>query len=204
MNGKMVCFKSGALISLGCHAVALVRALLGEEPRVVSASVQRSKENPDVDMSVTCNLKTLGGAGAHFGCTVAAATAENPTKFTISGAGGTIRVSEWFTGKGRSSNEIELEQFDDNGRTFKESVDNSKTRDTFFFQWLNFIDEVRVQEKSGQSVGLPWSYSKAKGPSDAVLNMALIDTIYKKAGMKTWPTIAPPPEPYNVIGLSKL
>merc|ERR1712060_56758 len=155
-------------------------------------------------MSVTCNLKTLGGAGAHFGCTVAAATAENPTKFTISGTGGTIRVSEWFTGKGRSSNELELETFDDNGRTFKESLDNSAQRDTFFFQLMTFIDEVRAQEKTGHAVGLPWSYAKAKGPSDAVLNMALIDTIYKKAGMKAWPSKNAPPAPYNVIGLSKL
>lgn len=203
LQGGGVCSKTGALMSLGCHAVAIVRALLGEEPRVVSASVQRSKENPDVDTSVSCNLKNANGVGAHFGCSISTATKEHPTTFTISGSGGTIRCREWFTGKGKSSNEIELEQFDDNGQHFKESIDNTPQRDTFYFQLMNLIDEVRAQEK-GQAVGMPWSYTKAKGPADAVLNMALIDAIYKKANMKGRPTTDAPPEPYNRIGRSKL
>merc|ERR1711920_605487 len=204
LQGKLVCSKSGALMSLGCHAVAIVRALLGEEPRVVSASVQRSKESPEVDVSVTCNLKTIGGSAAHFGCSISQATAEQPTVFTISGSGGTIRVQEWFTGKGTSSNEIQLERYDDHlGQQYTESIDNENHRDTFYFQLMTFIDEVRAQER-GQGVGKPWSYTKAKGPADAVMNMALIDTIYKKASMKGRPTTAPPPEPYNHICLSKL
>jgi len=203
LHGKMVCSKTGALMSLGCHGVAIVRALAGEEPQVINASAQRSKDNPEVDSTMSCNLKFPSGAGAHIGCSISEASAEAPTQFTISGSCGTIRVKEWFTGHGKGSNEIQLEQFEECGEHFVERVDNPEARDTFYFQLMTFVDEVQEQERR-QTVGLPWAYTKGKGPSDAVRNMALIDAIYRSANMKPWTTTSPPPEPYNAIGRSKL
>lgn len=49
-------------------------------------------------------------------------------KFTISGSDGIIRVQEWFTGRGQSSNEIALEQFAESGETYVERVDNVVNR----------------------------------------------------------------------------
>ena len=49
-------------------------------------------------------------------------------KFTISGSDGVIRVQEWFTGQGQSSNEIALEQFAESGETYVERVDNVVNR----------------------------------------------------------------------------
>ena len=39
--GKMVCSKTGALMGVGVHGVAIIRALCGDEPVVVSATVSR-------------------------------------------------------------------------------------------------------------------------------------------------------------------
>jgi len=77
------------------------------------------------------------------------------------------------------------------------------SRDTFYFQLMTFVDEVLEQE-SVSAAGMPWEYTKSKGPSDAVRNMALIDAIYRAASMVPRPTTALPPEPYDRIGISKL
>lgn len=203
LQGKMVCTKTGALMSLGCHGVAILRALTGEDPKVLSASAQLSMEDPQVDITMSCNLKFPSGAIAHLGCSIAAESAQAPSVFTISGSSGTIRVKEWFTGQGKSSNELELSQFEECGEHFIVRVSNPPKRDTFYFQLMTFVDEVHSQEKH-HPAGLPWTYSIGKGPGDAVMNMAIIDAIYKSAHMKPWPTTAAPPEPYDRIGVSKL
>lgn len=203
LQGRMVCSRTGALMSLGCHGIAIVRALTGEQPRVISAVAKPSRENPTVDATVSCNLRTPSGCVAHIGCSILEASSGEPTMFTISGAEGRIRVKEWFTGKGKSANEIELEQFAECGERFVERVRNAPTRDTFYFQWVGFVDEVREQERRSE-VGFPWSYTRTRGPGDAVLNMSVIDAIYWSAEMAPWPTTAAPPEPYDRIGRSKL
>mmetsp|Transcript_102029 Transcript_102029/g.304440 ORF Transcript_102029/g.304440 Transcript_102029/m.304440 type:complete len:370 (+) Transcript_102029:71-1180(+) len=203
LQGKTVCSKTGALMGLGCHGVAIVRALAGAEPRVVKASAKLSKETPDVDSAISCDLTLPNGVAAHLDCSVEGSGSKVPTTFTVSGSNGTIRVKEWFTGQGKSSNEIALETFEGCGESVVERLDNSVTRDTFYFQLMTFVDEVMEQERC-QAGGMPWEYTKSKGPSDAVRNMALIDSIYRAANMLPRPTTATPPEPYDRIGLSKL
>eukprot|EP00931_Biecheleriopsis_adriatica_P102761 TRINITY_DN77697_c0_g1_i1.p1 TRINITY_DN77697_c0_g1~~TRINITY_DN77697_c0_g1_i1.p1 ORF type:complete len:390 (+),score=79.63 TRINITY_DN77697_c0_g1_i1:68-1171(+) len=202
LQGKMVCSKTGALMGVGVHGVAIVRALGGEEPSVISATAQQTAENPGVDTAMSCNLKFPSGAAAHIGCSVIPTMAKSPTKFTISGSDGIIRVQEWFTGQGKSSNEIALEQFAESGEQWVERVDNPVNRDTFYYQWMAFVDEIVDQEKS-QNTGMPWAYT-CKGPVDSVRNVALIDAIYKKAGMKPRESTTLPPSPYDHIGKSKL
>lgn len=201
--GKMVCSKTGALMGVGCHGVAIMRALSGEEPVVLNASAQRSKVNPEIDEKISVNFKLPSGAGAHIGCSVDVNADIHPSVFTISGSSGTIRVKEWFTGSSKGSNVIELEQFEGSSDQYLERIDNRPSRDTFYFQWMSFISEIREQENR-RCVGLPWSYASSNGPADAVRNMALIDAIYRSAGMKPWSTTAAPPNPYDRIGKSKL
>ncbi|CAJ1363693.1 unnamed protein product [Effrenium voratum] len=67
---------------------------------------------------------------------------------------------------------------------------------------MAFADEVAHQER-GQNPGMPWAYL-GKGPSDTVRNAAVLDAIYKKAGMKPKASQTPAPEPYSGFGLSKL
>jgi len=203
LQGKTVCSKTGALMGLGCHGVAIVRALTGEEPRVVTATAKLSEEAPTVDSAMSCDLALPSGVQAHVECSVETSGSGAPTTFTIQGSNGTIHVKEWFTGQGKSSNEIALETFEGCGESAVERVDNPVQRDTFYFQLMTFVDEVKEQERCN-ATGMPWDYTKSKGPSDAVRNMALIDAIYRAASMSPRPTTAIPPEPYDRIGLSKL
>eukprot|EP00933_Yihiella_yeosuensis_P044351 TRINITY_DN3944_c3_g1_i1.p1 TRINITY_DN3944_c3_g1~~TRINITY_DN3944_c3_g1_i1.p1 ORF type:complete len:370 (+),score=85.84 TRINITY_DN3944_c3_g1_i1:106-1215(+) len=203
LQGKMVCSKTGALMGVGCHGAAIIRSLSGEEPQVISAVAQYSSENKDVDTVMSCNFKLPSGAAAHMGCSVVPTMAKAPTKFVITGTDGVIRVQEWFTGQGQSSNEIAIENFAESGDHSVERVANTVDRDTFYFQLKALADEISEQEK-GQNVGMPWSYTHAKGPVDSVLNMALIDSIYKKAGMKARTSLEMPEAPYNNIRRSKL
>eukprot|EP00418_Pyrodinium_bahamense_P035178 CAMPEP_0179143656 /NCGR_PEP_ID=MMETSP0796-20121207/69124_1 /TAXON_ID=73915 /ORGANISM="Pyrodinium bahamense, Strain pbaha01" /LENGTH=366 /DNA_ID=CAMNT_0020843737 /DNA_START=81 /DNA_END=1181 /DNA_ORIENTATION=- len=202
LQGKTVCSKTGALMGLGCHGVAIVRALAGDEPWVVNASAKLSEEAPDVDSAIGFDLQLPNGVEAHVACSVEVSGSKEPTTFTISGSYGTIKVKEWFT-SGKSSNEIALETFEGCGESLVERVDNPVTRDTFYFQLMTFVDEVAAQGHCS-AAGMPWKYTKSKGPADAVRNMALIDAIYRAASMAPRPTIAAPPEPYDRIGLSKL
>ena len=39
LQGKMVCSKTGAMMGIGVHGVAIIRALCGDEPIVVNATV---------------------------------------------------------------------------------------------------------------------------------------------------------------------
>eukprot|EP00435_Cladocopium_sp_Y103_P036037 s3524_g9.t1 len=145
----MVCSKTGALMGVGVHGVAIIRALCGDEPVVVSATVS---EDPNVDSAMSCNLRFQSGAAAHIGCSILPQMAKSPTKFTISGTDGIIRagVQEWFTGQGQSSNEIALEQFAESGESYVERVDNVVSRDTFYYQLMGFADEI-AHQKSGQN-----------------------------------------------------
>ncbi|CAJ1363691.1 unnamed protein product [Effrenium voratum] len=44
LQGKMVCSKTGALMGIGVHGVAIIRALCNDEPTVVSATVPRLQD----------------------------------------------------------------------------------------------------------------------------------------------------------------
>eukprot|EP00434_Breviolum_minutum_P027254 symbB.v1.2.024100.t1/scaffold2258.1/size84211/3 len=211
LQGKMVCSKTGAMMGVGVHGVAIIRALCGDEPTVVNATAlwavehrggtNGGSEDPNVDSAMSCNLRFQSGAAAHIGCSILPQMAKSPTKFTISGTDGIIRVQEWFTGQGQSSNEIALEQFAESGEMYVERVDNVVSRDTFYYQLMGFADEI-AHQKSGQNIGMPWAY-QTKGPADTVRNVALIDEIFRKAGMKPKATVTPAPEPYGTI-MSKL
>jgi len=203
LHGKTICTKTGALLGLGIHGVAIVRALLGDEPRVVSASAMPSEQDAGVDEAMSISLRVPSGVEAHLDLSVKLSGANEPTTFEVLGNNGTIHVKEWFTGRGKSSNEIALETFENDGEKKVERVDIRAERDTFYFQLMVFVDEVAEQRFRGSS-GLPWEYTKGKGPSDAVRNMALVDSIARVAGISSRMTTTPMPPPYNVIGRSKL
>mmetsp|Transcript_25562 Transcript_25562/g.59040 ORF Transcript_25562/g.59040 Transcript_25562/m.59040 type:complete len:370 (+) Transcript_25562:62-1171(+) len=204
LQGK-ICATSGAMMSLGCHGVAIIRALAGEEAVVTRAQAHVDPRNPKVDLTMTCDFRMLSGATAHLRCSVEEASKKSPTSYKISGSNGIIQVKEWFTG-GRGSHRIELEQYEGSGEKSVEHVGNANmsTRTTFYFQWMAFVEEVRGQSQRGGR-GMPWDYSSSIcSPTDAVRNMSLMDAIYKSAGLPVRHSAAPPPAPYNQIGVSKL
>eukprot|EP00927_Polykrikos_kofoidii_P055490 TRINITY_DN49739_c0_g1_i1.p1 TRINITY_DN49739_c0_g1~~TRINITY_DN49739_c0_g1_i1.p1 ORF type:complete len:369 (+),score=59.80 TRINITY_DN49739_c0_g1_i1:40-1146(+) len=202
LMGKTVCSKTGAVLGLGIHGVAIVRSIAGEEPVVVQATAKLLSGNSNIDEEVTIEMRLPSGGSARINCSVAPVDRTKPTTYTISGSLGAIRVEEWFS-SGKSSNTIVIEHFEEGGLRTAETVSNPTSRDTFYFQLKSFVDEVSEQTRL-DAAGLPWEYSKSKGPSDAVSNMAVIDAIYRAAGMSPRRTEIAPPEPYDRIGRSKL
>lgn len=206
LQGKIVCAKTGALLGLGIHGLAIVRFLCGEEPSVVHASMQPSSQDPSVEVSMSCDLLLPCGAEARVACSVAEEGSKLPSTYTITGSNGVIQVKEWFAG-GTGSHEISHELFDGCGTKSVEYVVNPQTRDTFYFQWMAFVDEVRQQEQkqAHNAGGMPWHYASSSGsPADAVRNMAVIDAIYRAAGVSPRQTEFHPPQPYDRIGMAKL
>jgi len=207
LYGSDICGKVGALLGVGTYCIGLVRALSGEEVKVVSASAKRSKENPEVDSAMSAALALPSGGSAHFSCSIATTDATAaPAEVMVCGSNGIIRAKEWFRGKGQTSNSIELELFDGCGEQSVENLDTPKaaTRDTFYYQLMIFAEEVRAAQIKG-SHGLPWDYVASRAtPGDAVMNMALIDAVYIAAGMSPRPTLNAPAAPYDCIGASKL
>lgn len=208
LQGKLVCSTSGSLMALGCHGIAIIRSLAGEEPEVVKAKPRISAEDPSIDTEMLADMVLPSGASAQMKCSIVAETSKQPTQFTINGSSGTIHVKEWFTGEGKGANEVALEQFLDAGERQTQPVDNpyGKTQSTFYFQLQRFVDEVADQEKKSElGVGMPWDYSIGIGsPTDAVRNMAVIDACYRAAGMRTRSSQSALPAPYNSFRFSKL
>mmetsp|Transcript_20007 Transcript_20007/g.46567 ORF Transcript_20007/g.46567 Transcript_20007/m.46567 type:complete len:370 (-) Transcript_20007:58-1167(-) len=204
LSGR-ICASSGSMMSLGCHGLAIIRTLAGEEAYVTGAQAQVDPKNAKVDLTMTCDFQMPSGAVAHLRCSVDQAKKNTPSTYKISGTNGIIQVKEWFTG-GRGSHRIEVEQFEGCGEKSVEHVGNASmtTRDTFYFQWMAFVDEVRGQQQRSSS-GMPWDYSSSScSPTDAVRNMALMDAVYSAAGLPIRQSTNAPPPPYNVIGMSKL
>mmetsp|Transcript_26439 Transcript_26439/g.69850 ORF Transcript_26439/g.69850 Transcript_26439/m.69850 type:complete len:376 (-) Transcript_26439:77-1204(-) len=211
LGGALVCGKTGATMSLGVHAAAIVRTLSGEDARVVHAVASKSKDDPNIDIEMRCELVMPSGAQAKLHLSVAESSKKTPSIFTITGCNGIIRCKEFFSGSGKSSNEIQLEQFEGVGEQWTEFVDNDIKRDTFYYQLKTFNDEITEQANRQKSArtkdgvpGFPWHYTKCPGPVDAVRNLALVDCIYRTAGMTPKQSTTPPPAPYNIIAVAKL
>jgi predicted dehydrogenase len=196
----------GVTMDLGCYCVAMVKAVTGEDPHVVSASAQRWQGDPEVDVAMTCEMSLPSGATANFNCSFVAGKYAQPVTMCVAGSGGKLHVEGFFSA--HKANKITLEQWDDVGVSTSESVDdpgNKNTQDSFYYQLMAFIDEVSCQEKRG-SKGMPWEYTKNKinTPAEGVKTMAVLEDVYRAAGMKPRWTTNPPPAPYNAIGMSKL
>lgn len=196
----------GVTMDLGCYCIAIIKEISGEEPRVLAAQARRWEADPEVDVEMTCDLELPSGATAKFSCSFVAERYSQPIEVEVKGTAGELHIKGFFSS--HKSNQIVLEQWDDVGITTKESVDSpsaKNTQDSFYYQMMAFVDEVTVQENE-QRAGLPWEYTRNRSntPSDSVRNMALIDDIYRAAGLRPRSTTYPPPAPYDSIGASRL
>ncbi|CAK0871633.1 unnamed protein product [Prorocentrum cordatum] len=196
----------GVTMDLGCYCVAMVKAVTGEDPQVVSAAAQRWLGDSEVDVAMSCEMHLPSGATAHFDCSFVAGKYAQPVTMCIAGSNGKLNVEGFFSA--HKANKIRLEQWDDVGVTSTESVDDPgrlNTQDSFYYQLMAFVDEVGCQDRR-PNPGMPWGYTKNKinTPAEGVKNMAILEDVYRAAGMKPRWTTNPPPAPYDVIGRSRL
>jgi len=150
----------GALMDVGAYCINAVRWIAGREPTVTEATAQHVSN--DVDGAMNARLDLGDGATAHIRCSLTSETFNS--SLVIRGSQGTLTVKNPFVP--HLGHEAEL------------ACGGARTpyafaaTPSYVYQARAFAACVR----DGQRPLTP--------ASDGVLNMQLIDAIYRKAGMR--------------------
>jgi predicted dehydrogenase len=151
----------GALMDAGCYALHVLRTLAGEEPRVVSARARRL--GPDVDRAMDARFALANGGEGRAVCSMLSRRLL-AVSARVEGTGGTLSVL----------NPIAPQYF----HRLRVTTAAGSRRERFpgatsyGCQLEAFVAAV--------SDGAP----PLTGPDDAIANMALIDAVYRAAGME--------------------
>lgn len=133
------------------------------------------------------------GATAHFECTFVAGERAAPPTMTVTGSAGSLTAEGVVAGRPNESNRLTLTLGD--APPTVEVVDGPlpNGRSTMYYQLSAFVDEVRACEAlPAEQRAKPWTYSVKPRPADAVANMAVVDGVYRKAGLAPRRTTQPP------------
>jgi predicted dehydrogenase len=161
----------GATMDLGCYCINALRLLAGGEPTVrhavatpyaVVAGTEAGVDR-DIDVAMTATLELPGGAVGHFDCSLAAP--RFASRLRVVGDDGEMEVMNLF--HPQRGNRIVLRH-----QGGEEHVQELEATPTFRFQLREFVAAVLA----GGPVRTP--------PEDAVANMAVIDAVYRAAGMR--------------------
>ncbi len=149
----------GSLMDLGCYPVHAVRAAIGEEPAVVSATAEL---NPlGTDMSIEATLEFPSGVTGRIASSMA--SAELVTFLALTGSRGTAR--------------FENVVFPSRGHSITETVDGL-TR-----VWTVGGRETYDHELAAVVAGLASGEPLPTEGDDPVDNMVLMDAVYAAAGI---------------------
>jgi len=150
----------GALMDAGCYAVNMVRALSGDEPAVASARARLMA--PGVDRLMIGELIFAGGATARITASMLS-THVLSLRIRARGTRGELRAFNPLMPKlfGR----IRVD------RAGQRRVEHPPRTDTYGHQLDAFTAAVRT--------GRPFPST----PADAVLNMTVVDALYRAAGL---------------------
>ena len=152
----------GALMDMGCYTVSFLRLLAGAEPTVVSARAKLS--SPGVDRAMRAEFTLPDGATGAIRCSMCSSSLL-AMHATVEGEGGTLRVFNPFSPQ--FGHRLRVETVAAGRRT-----ERVTRRATYDFQLDAFASAV-VR-------GTPVLTT----PEDAVRNMAVIDDVYRAAGME--------------------
>lgn len=150
----------GALMDVGAYCINAVRWIAGREPVVVEATAQRVGD--DVDDAMHARLELGGGATADIRCSLKSETFNS--SLVIRGSRGTLTVKNPFVPQ--LGHEAELDC-------------DGVSRQYTFAATPSYIYQARAFAACVRD-GRPPLTSASNG----VLNMQLIDAIYRKAGMQ--------------------
>jgi predicted dehydrogenase len=152
----------GALMDMGCYPVSLLRLLAGGQPTVVSAKAKLA--SPGVDRAMAARFTLPGGGTASIRCSMLSSSVL-ATHATVKGETGELRVLNPFAPQHFHRLRVRT------GATGRR-VERLTRRATYDFQLQAFAEAIA----GGPPVLTP--------PEDAVRNMALIDDIYRAAGLE--------------------
>ncbi len=149
----------GVLMDAGCYGVNLLRMLLGEP--VGLSAVTAMLEGPEIDVEIDAVLAFAGGATGRVISTNTGTDFDIVT--VITGEVGTATVHNAFLTDFGCRIDFEI-----GGRRWSEDLGNTPT---YQFQAAHFADAVRGRADALTTV------------EDAVANLAVVDMIYRGAGL---------------------
>ena len=151
----------GALMDTGCYTVNILRHLMGEEPRVQSASAKKS--SPTIDRFMEADLEFPSGATGHIRCSLWGWPLVSFFAKVV-GSLGTIEVVNPVVPH------ILYHQLKIDSPTVK-GIERFWGQSTYDCQLQRFV------------AGIQHGSEIVTNSTDAVLNMKIIDDIYVNAGM---------------------
>ncbi len=150
----------GALMDAGCYPLSMLRYLMGEEPKVLSAKSRVTR--PQVDSRTEARLEFPSGAQAHVVCDML-----SPRMFDsflhVQGTAGEMKVISPFQPSWFHWLSLRTEKTSWRGMVHGKNM--------YAQQLRNFASAIR----EGTML--------STNPQDAINNMRLIDSIYKSAGL---------------------
>ena len=151
----------GALMDVGCYTIHMLRHLAGGEPTVTGARARLLR--PGVDRFLEARYDLPGGATGRSVCSMLSAHLVD-AGFRVRGDTGEIRVLNPM--QPQAFHRITIRS---GGRRW---VEHSVRRPTYEFQLEAFADAVLR------------GVAPVTGVDDAVANMAVIDAVYRAAGLE--------------------
>ena len=151
----------GALMDTGCYTVSILRHFMGEEPDVVSARAKRS--SPEIDRYMEANLRFPSGAVGHIRCSIWGWPLVSISARVV-GDLGSIKIANPVIPH------VLYHHVKVNSPTIN-GTEHFWGPSTYDCQLAAFIDAVRTGSQP------------CTGTGDAILNMKVIDQIYRTSGM---------------------
>ena len=157
----------GSTMDLGAYCINLLRMCVGEEPTVTAATP--TLLSPEIDIAMHASLAFPGGAVAEFECSHRAERFE--TWLTLEGEHGTLRCDNPFLPHRGATVTVEA---------------GGEARTTRFDEPATYVFQARALAK----------IIRGRAPiltpgADGIANMAVIDAIYRKAGLAPRLTVGP-------------
>lgn len=149
----------GSTMDLGAYCINILRMCAREEPAVVDATPHL--HSPEIDVTMAATLAFPSGAEATFECSHRAAAFD--TGLVVEGEHGVLRCDNPFLPPPGTTVTVEI------GGESRTTLFNHPA--TYVFQARALADVVR----RGAPILTP--------ASDGVANMAVIDAVYRKAGL---------------------
>lgn len=149
----------GSTMDLGAYCINLLRMCVGEEPTVTAAAP--TLLSPEIDIAMFASLAFPGGAVAEFECSHKAERLE--TWLTVEGEHGTLRCDNPFLPQRGVTVTIEA---------------GGETRTARFDEPATYVFQARALAKTLRE-GAPILTPGV----DGIANMAVIDAVYRKAGL---------------------
>ena len=149
----------GSTMDLGAYCINMLRMCVGEEPTAIAATP--TLHSPQIDVSMRATLAFPSGAEATFECSHRAEGFE--TWLIVQGERGTLRCDNPFLPTPGTTVTVET---------------GGKTRTTCFDDPATYVFQARALAeviRNGAPILTPGS--------DGIANMAVIDAVYRKAGL---------------------